>query len=95
MQPVCLHMIFYSLQLFTHNLIKDKRIDLIEITFNREGFPYLACNDRIAFLLLKKNIMHGLVKMYMMRWPFYWTTYFIRFGNKLYRQVVGISMGIK
>ena len=54
MQPVCHHMIFYSLQLFTHNLIKDKRIDLIEITFNREDFPYLACNDRIAFLLLKK-----------------------------------------
>ena len=29
-----------------HNLIKDKLIDLIEKTFNREGSPYLACNDR-------------------------------------------------
>ena len=37
-----------------HNLIKDKRIDLIEITFQREGSPYLACNDRNAFLLRKK-----------------------------------------
>ena len=55
MQPVCLQMIFYSSQLFTHSLIKDKRIDLIEITFNREGNSYLACNDRIAFLLLKKK----------------------------------------
>ena len=48
-----------------HNLIKDKLIDLIEKTFNREGSPYLACNDRNAFLLQKKklkNIMHGLVK---------------------------------
>ena len=34
-----------------HNLIKDKRIDLIESTFQRKGSPYLACNDRNAFLL--------------------------------------------
>ena len=33
----------------THNLNKDKRIDLIERTFNREGTPYLACNDINAF----------------------------------------------
>ena len=32
-----------------HNLIKDKLIDLTERTFNREGSPYLACNDRNAF----------------------------------------------
>ena len=28
-----------------HNLIKDKGIDLIERTFQREGSLYLACND--------------------------------------------------
>ena len=28
-----------------HNLIKDKLIDLIERTFQREGSPYLACSD--------------------------------------------------
>ena len=52
-----------------HNLIKDKLIDLIERTFQREGSPYLACSDRNAFLLQKnlKNIMHGRVKMYVMR----------------------------
>ena len=52
-----------------HNLNKDKLIDLIERTFHREGSTYLACNDRKAFLLRKnlKNIMHGLVKMYVMR----------------------------
>ena len=33
-----------------HNLINDKRI---ERTFQREGSPYLACNDRNAFLLQK------------------------------------------
>ena len=31
-----------------HNLIKDKLIDLIERSFNREGSPYLACYHRIA-----------------------------------------------
>ena len=52
-----------------HNLIKDKLIDLIERTFQREGSSYLACNDRNAFLLREnlKNIMHGRVKMYVMR----------------------------
>ena len=52
-----------------HNLIKDKLIDLIERTFNREGSPYLACNDRNAFLLQKNltNIMHGLVNMNVKR----------------------------
>ena len=52
-----------------HNLIKDKLMNLIERTFNREGSTYLACNYRNAFLLQKnlKNIMHGLVKMYVMR----------------------------
>ena len=58
-----------------HNLIKDKLIDLIE----REGTLYLAYNDRNAlhFLLQKnlKNIMHGRVKMYVMRWPFCWITF--------------------
>ena len=37
-----------------HNLIKDKLIDLIKRTFNREGSPYLACNDRNAFFTSEK-----------------------------------------
>ena len=51
-----------------YNLIKHKLIDLIERTFQREGSPYLAYNDRNAFLLQKnlKNIMHGRVKIYVM-----------------------------
>ena len=51
------------------NLIKEKLIDLIEKTLKREGSPYLAYNDRNAFLLQKnlKNIMHGCVKMYVVR----------------------------
>ena len=37
--------------------------------------------------------MHGHVKMYVMRWTFCWTIFFIWFGTKLYRQVLRIPMG--
>ena len=37
-----------------HNLIKDKLIDLIEGTFQREGSSYLACNDRNALFTSEK-----------------------------------------
>ena len=37
-----------------YNLIKDKLIDLIERTFQREGSPYLACSDRNAFFTSEK-----------------------------------------
>ena len=38
-----------------HNLIKDKLIDLIERTFQREGSPYLVCSDRNAFFTSEKT----------------------------------------
>ena len=51
---VCLPMTFSTLYTtLPHNLIKDKLIDLIEITCQRGCSPYLACNDRNAFLLKK------------------------------------------
>ena len=78
-----------------HNLMKGKLIDLIERTFQREHSPYLACNDRNAFLLQKnlkkyhawssQNVCDALT--------FLLDNIFIRFGTKLYRQVVGIPMG--
>ena len=66
MRQVCLLMLYTALP---HNLIKDKLIDLIERTFQREGSPYIACNNRNTFLLRKnlKNTMHGHVKVYVMR----------------------------
>ena len=52
MRPVCLHMIFSTLYTtLPHNLIKDKFIYYIERPLNREGSPYLACNDRNVFFL--------------------------------------------
>ena len=77
-----------------YNLIKDKLIDLIERTFKREGSPYLACNDRNGFFTSEKpkkisctcqNVCDALT--------FLLDNIFIRFGTKLYRQVVGIPMG--
>ena len=74
MRPVCLFMLFSTVYTtIPHNCIKDKRIDLIESTYKRKGYPHLACNDRKTFLLWKtlQNIMLGpllgLVKMYVMR----------------------------
>ena len=78
-----------------HNLIKEKLNDLIEWSFEREGLPYLACNERNAFFTSEhqnrfklwscQNICEALT--YLL------DNIFIRFGIKLYRHIVGIPMG--
>ena len=78
-----------------HNLIKEKLTELIEQTFNRQGSLYLACNEKHAFFTSEQpkrfklwscqkvcNALHYLLD-----------NIFIRFGSKLYRQIVGIPMG--
>ena len=78
-----------------HNLIKEKLTELIEQTFNREGSLYLACNDKNAFFTSeqpKRYIFWSCQRMcdalhYLL------DNIFIRFGSKLYRQIVGIPMG--
>ena len=78
-----------------HNLIKEKLIGLIEITFQREGSLYLACNDRNALFTSGEHQKYTL-------WPcqkvcdaltFILDNIYIRPGTKLYRQIVGIPMG--
>ena len=78
-----------------HNLIKEKLTELIEQTFNREGSLYLACNDKNAFFTSEQPKRYKL-------WPcqkmcdalhYLLDNIFIRFGSKLYRQIVGIPMG--
>ena len=54
MRPVCLLMIFLLYTTLPHYLIKDKLIDLIERTFQREGSPYLTCNVRNACFTSEK-----------------------------------------
>ena len=71
-----------------HNLIKEKLIDLIERTFyKKEGKLYIVCNDKKAFLTSKDHYKryHAL--------SFLLDNIYIRFGTKLYRQIVGIPMG--
>ena len=80
-----------------HNLIKEKLLDLIEGTFyKKEGKLYLACNDKNAFLTSAdhyrgyhlwscQNVCDAL--------SFLLDNIYIRFGTKLYRQIVGIPIG--
>ena len=80
-----------------HNLIKEKLLDLIERTFyKKEGKLYIACNDKKAFftsadhyrgyhLWSCQNLCDAL--------SFLLENIYIRFGTKLYRQIVGIPMG--
>ena len=48
MRPVCL-LVFSTL----YTTLPHNFIDLIERTFQREGSPYLACNDRNAIFTLE------------------------------------------
>ena len=67
----------------------------IEQNFNREGSLYLACNEKRAFYTSEQpkkfklwscqkvcDILHYLLD-----------NIFLRFGSKLYRQIVGIPIG--
>ena len=47
-----------------HDLIKDKLIDLIERTFQRESSPYLACNGRNAFFTRGDQKVRGKVLLH-------------------------------
>ena len=78
-----------------HDLIKDKLIDLIERTFQREGSPYLALYDRNAsFTSEKPKKYHAWSCLNVCdTLTFLLDNIFIRFGTKLFRQVVGIPMG--
>ena len=74
-----------------HNLIKDILVDLIE----REGSLYIACNNRNAFFTsdaARNNNLWSCQKV-CEALTFLLDNIYIRFGSKLYRQIVGIPMG--
>ena len=95
MRPVCQHDFSTLYTTLPHNLIKEKLINLIEWTFKREGSPYIACNERQAFFTSEdtkryklwscQNVCEALI--YLL------DNIYIRFGTKLYRQIVCIPMG--
>ena len=78
-----------------HNLIREKLTELIEQTFNREGSRYVACNDKNAFFTSEQPKQYKLWSCQKMCDALHYLldNIFIRFGSKLYRQIVGIPMG--
>ena len=77
-----------------HNLTKEKLTELIDQTFNREGLLYLACNDKNAFFTSEQPKGYKLWSCQKMCDALHYLldNIFIRFGSKLYRQIVGIPM---
>ena len=78
-----------------YNLIKDKLVDLIERTFQREGSLYIACNDKNAFFTSDavRNYNLWSCQKVCEALTFLLDNIYIRFGSKLYRQIVGIPIG--
>ena len=73
-----------------HNLIKDELMDLIERNFQRECSLYIACNDRHAFITsdaVRNNNLWSCQKV-CKALTFFFDNIYIRFGSKLYRQIV-------
>ena len=74
----------------SHDLIKEKIVNLIEWTFKRDGSPYITYNERQAFftsgdtkrykLWSCQNVCEALI--------YRLDNIYIRFGIKLYRQIV-------
>ena len=77
-----------------HNLIKEKLLDLIEWTFKR-ALNVLACNDRKAFFTSSDQSRYTLWSCQNVcdALSYLLDNIYIRFGTKLYRQIVGILMG--
>ena len=78
-----------------YNLIQDKLVDLIERTFQRKGSLYIVCNDRNAFFTSDavRNYNLWFCQKVCEALTFLLDNIYIRFGSKLYRQIVDISMG--
>ena len=84
-------------KLFTtlsHNLIKEKLNNFIEWTFHREGSHYLASKGRTFFTSEKhRNYTIRSCQKVCEALTFLLDNIYIRFGTKLFRQIVGIPMG--
>ena len=70
-------------------------MDLIERSFHREGSLYVACNDRNDFFTSHADRTYNLwsCQKECEALTFLLDNIYIRFGSKLYRQIVGIPMG--
>ena len=70
-------------------------MDLVERTFQREGSLYIACNDRNAFFTSDavRNYNLWSCQKVCEALTYFLDNSYIRFGSKLYRQIVSIPMG--
>ena len=70
-------------------------MDLIERIFQKEGFLHIACNNRHAFFNSNavRNYNSWSCQKVCEALTFLLDNIYIRFGSKLYRQIVGIPMG--
>ena len=78
-----------------HDLIKDKLTKLIQKTFAREKLSFLACNTERAFFTDEpmKNYTNWTCSEVCESLTFLLDNIFVRYGNTIYRQVIGIPMG--
>ena len=79
-----------------HNLIKETLNDLIEWTFHREEFLYRACNVRNAVFTseVHRNYTLWICQKVYEALTFLLDNIYIRFGTKLFKQIVDIPMGM-
>ena len=70
-------------------------MDLIERIFQRKGSLYIACNDRHAFFTSDavRNYYLWSCQTVCEAVTCLLDNIYIRFGSKLYRQIVGITLG--
>ena len=78
-----------------HDLIKNKLITLIEKTFAREKSTFIACNTKKAFFtdsIYDKYTMWTCQDL-CFALEFLLDNIYVRHGNKIFKQTVGIPMG--
>ena len=78
-----------------YNLIKEKVTELIAQHFNREGSIYLVFNENRVFFTSVQPKQYKLWSCKKM-WDalhYLLDNIFIKFGSKVYRQIVGIAVG--
>ena len=76
--------------------MKDKLNDLIEWTFHRKDSLYLACNVRnVVFFTSEVHKKYTLLTCQKVcdALTFLFGNIYIKFGTKLFRQIVGIPVG--
>ena len=94
MRPVCLLTIFFILYTtLTHNLLKINLLILLKEPSREKALLTLHAVTEMHFYFGKKKYHAWSCQNVCDALTFLMDNIFIQFGNKLYRQVVGIPMG--